>query len=229
MNEALFRGLFDAEGARVISLWDFSLCLFAALVLGLGIALSYCYRSVHSQGFATTLALLPGAVCVVILLVNGNVGTGVAVAGAFSLVRFRSVPGTAREICALFLAMGTGLLCGMGYPAFALLFTLVMCLCLLLYQRVGLGKKRKTEKLLQITVPEDLHYTEIFDDIFPEYTLSHSLIQVKSCAMGSLFKLRYRIELKDPQKEKELLDRLRCRNGNLEISLSLCENSEDSL
>ena len=125
--EHLFRGLFDSELTTVVSVTDFMLCLGLSLVLGLIMAVSYMYRTRYTKSFVITLALLPAVVCVVIMLVNGNVGTGVAVAGAFSLVRFRSVPGTAKEICALFLAMGAGLISGMGYLSFAVLFTLIMC------------------------------------------------------------------------------------------------------
>ena len=156
------------------------------------------------------------------MLVNGNVGTGVAIAGAFSLVRFRSVPGTAKEICALFLAMGAGLIVGMGYLAFSALFTAVMCGMFLLYNRLDLGTKKNSAlyKTLTVTIPEDLDYTGVFDDIFKKYTDSHSLEYVKTTNMGSMFRLTYNVKLKDTATEKEMIDKLRCRNGNLEISVS---------
>ena len=127
MADRIFRGIFDSDLITVISVGDFLLCMGTALVLGLILALVYIYRTRYTKSFVITLALLPAVVCVVIMLVNGNVGTGVAVAGAFSLVRFRSVPGTAKEICTLFLAMGAGLIVGMGYLGFAVLFTAIMC------------------------------------------------------------------------------------------------------
>ena len=133
MLEQLFKGLFDTELTAVISVADFLLCLGFSLLLGLLLALAYMYRTRYTKSFVVTLALLPAVVCVVIMMVNGNVGAGVAVAGAFSLVRFRSVPGTAREIGTLFLAMGAGLIAGMGYLGFAALFTVVMCAVFLLY------------------------------------------------------------------------------------------------
>ena len=169
-----------------------------------------------------TLALLHAVVCVVIMLVNGNVGTGVAVAGAFSLVRFRSVPGTAKEICMLFLAMGTGLIAGMGYIGFAILFTVLMCIMFFVYNRLDLGSKKNSEtyKTLTITIPEDLDYTGVFDEIFNEYTFSYDLLRVKTTNMGSMFRLTYNIALRDVSREKEMIDKLRCRNGNLEISVS---------
>ena len=165
--------------------------------------------------------LLPAGVCVVIMMVNGNVGTGVAVAGAFSLVRFRSVPGTAKEIGILFLAMGAGLIAGMGYIGYAFLFAVILCLATMVYSRLDLGEKKNAEifKTLHITIPEDLDYSEVFTDLFTEYTTAFELVQVRTTNMGSLFKLTYNLTLKNPGKEKGLIDKLRCRNGNLEISI----------
>ena len=193
-----------------------------SLGLGLIMALVYMYRTRYTKSFVTTLALLPCVVCIVIMLVNGNVGAGVAVAGAFSLVRFRSVPGTAKEICALFLAMGAGLIAGMGYLGFAVLFTVVMCAAFMLYSRLdfGAGKKFACSRTLAVTIPEDLNYSDVFEDIFEKYTAEYELIRVKTTNMGSMFRLTYNLMLWDEGKEKEMIDELRCRNGNLEISVS---------
>ena len=222
MLENLFKGLFDTDLTTVISMSDFMLCLGCSLVLGLVMAFAYMYRTRYTKSFVITLALLPAVVCVVIMMVNGNVGTGVAVAGAFSLVRFRSVPGTAKEICTLFLAMGTGLIAGMGYLGFAVLFTLVMCVIFVLYNHLDFGTKKNaaTFKTFTITIPEDLDYSAVFDDIFVEYTRSHDLVRVKTTNMGSMFKLTYNVELSDASREKEMIDKIRCRNGNLEIAVS---------
>ena len=178
-----------------------------------------------------TLALLPAVVCVVIMMVNGNVGTSVAVAGAFSLVRFRSVPGTAKEICMLFLSMGTGLIVGMGYLGFAVLFTVVLCAVFLLYNRLDFGaeKNAASYQSLSVTIPEDLDYTGAFDDIFQTYTSAFELVQVKTTNMGSMFRLTYHITLRDPAKGKEMIDQLRCRNGNLEISICRQETAVPEL
>ena len=222
MLDNLFRGLFDSDLTTVISVTDFLLCMGFSLILGLVMAFAYMYRTRYTKSFVVPLALLPTVVCVVIMLVNGNVGTGVAVAGAFSLVRFRSVPGTAKEICTLFLAMGAGLIAGMGYLGFAVLFTLVMCVMFVLYNRLDFGSKKNSEtfKTFSIVIPEDLDYSGIFDDIFAEYTLSHDLVRVKSTNMGSMFKLTYNVMLRDVTREKEMIDKIRCRNGNLEITVS---------
>ena len=222
MLENLFRGLFDTDLTTVISVTDFLLCLGCSLVLGLVMAFAYMYRTRYTKSFVVTLALLPAVVCVVIMMVNGNVGTGVAVAGAFSLVRFRSVPGTAKEICTLFLAMGAGLIAGMGYLGFAVLFTMVLCAVFVLYNCLDFGAKKNaaTFKTFTITIPEDLDYSGVFDDIFAEFTRSHDLVRVKTTNMGSMFKLTYNVELADATREKEMIDKLRCRNGNLEIAVS---------
>lgn len=222
MLEKLFKGLFDTDLTAVISVTDFLLCLGASLVIGILMAFAYMYRTRYTKSFVVTLALLPAVVCVVIMMVNGNVGTGVAVAGAFSLVRFRSVPGTAKEICTLFLAMGAGLIAGMGYLGFAVLFAVVMCIMFVLYNRLDFGTKKNsaTFKTFTITIPEDLDYSGIFDDIFSEFTTSHDLVRVKSTNMGSMFKLTYNVMLRDVTREKEMIDKIRCRNGNLEIAVS---------
>lgn len=222
MLNGLFRGIFDSLSVNVISVSNFLLCLAAALGIGLLLAGVYTYRNRYTKSFLVTLAMLPAVVCVVIMMVNGNVGTGVAVAGTFSLVRFRSVPGTAKEIGAIFLAMCTGLIAGMGYLGFAVLFALILSAVTVLYNSFDFGSQRKGAlyKVLHILIPEDLDYTGVFDEILEEYTSSHELEQVKTVNMGSLFKLTYNITLKNAEAEKEMIDRLRCRNGNLEISVS---------
>ena len=231
MIDNLFKGLFDTDLTSVISVTDFLLCLGASLLIGILMALAYMYRTRYTKSFVITLALLPAVVCVVIMMVNGNVGTGVAVAGAFSLVRFRSVPGTAKEICTLFLAMGAGLIAGMGYLGFALLFTIVMCIMFVIYNRFDFGTKKNSAifKTFTITIPEDLDYSGIFDDIFAEFTTVHDLIRVKSTNMGSMFKLTYNVMLRDVTREKEMIDKIRCRNGNLEIAVSKQETAGTEL
>ena len=222
MLDNLFKGLFDAHYASVITLTDFLICLGVALVLGIVLASAYSFKARYTKSFLFTMAILPGIVCVVIMMVNGNIGAGVAVAGAFSLVRFRSAPGSAREIAAIFLAMGSGLICGMGYIGFAVLFTVIMCVVFIVYNLLekGIGKKISVRKSVKITIPEDLDYTEAFDDIFDEYTTERELVKVKSTNMGSMFRLTYDLTLRDLKKEKEFIDKLRTRNGNLEIMVS---------
>ncbi|MEF2877608.1 MAG: DUF4956 domain-containing protein [Blautia sp.] len=222
MLSKLFSGIFDTDLTHVIAVSDFLLCVGCALIIGLILAGCYMYRTRYTKGFVATLALLPAVVCVVIMMVNGNVGTGVAVAGAFSLVRFRSVPGSAKEICSIFLAMGAGLVVGMGYLGYGFLFAVLLGAMTMLYSRIDFGSRRKNAlyKTLRITIPEDLDYTDVFEPILREYTQEFELTQVRTTNMGSLFRLSYDLTMRSEGKEKELIDKLRCRNGNLEITVS---------
>ena len=223
--DAIFKGIFDTELIQIIEVGDFLLCLGVSLLLGLVMAAAYTWRNEHTKSFLVTLALLPAVVCVVIMMVNGNIGAGVAVAGAFSLVRFRSAPGSAKEIVTIFLAMGAGLIAGMGYLGFAALFTVVMCAMFLIYNALANHTKNEAvHKTIKITIPEDLDYTGVFDDIFDEYTKKNELIKVKTTNMGSMFRLTYNVTLKDAAQEKQMIDRIRERNGNLEIMVSKQEN-----
>jgi len=160
---------------------------------------------------------MPAIVQLIIMLVNGNIGAGIAVMGAFSLVRFRSAQGTAREISSLFLAMAVGLALGMGYIGVAAIFTLILGIFTLILELLHFGEKKKQELQLRITIPESLDYTQVFDEIFQEYAKSWKLVQVKTTNMGSMFKLEYRVTLNEAKQEKEMIDAIRCRNGNLEI------------
>lgn len=227
MLQNIFRGLFDVETANVIAVSDFMICIVSSLIIGFIIAVMYMYKSTYSRSFIVTLAMLPAVVCVVIMMVNGNVGAGVAVAGAFSLVRFRSVPGTAKEIGVLFMAMGAGLITGMGYIAYAFLFVIVLCLVNMLYTRLDFGAKKQNacDRTMRITIPEDLDYTGVFDDIFDRYAEKSELVNVKTTNMGSMFKLTYNLTLKAESMEKSFIDEIRCRNGNLEITISSQETA----
>lgn len=220
MLQSIFSGIYDPSIG--ITLETFLISIMAALVLGALMAAVYCFRSQHSRSFVVTLALLPATVAVVIMLVNGNLGAGVAVAGTFSLVRFRSTPGTAKEITAIFLAMAVGLACGMGYPGFAALFAVLMCAVNILYALTNFGGQPKAQlrRVLRITVPENLDYPTVFDDLFEKYTSRLHLLEVKTTNLGSLNRLTYELTLKTQGTEKKFIDELRCRNGNLEISMS---------
>ena len=229
MLDYTFSSLFTVTGSMTLS--AFLTCVLAALALGVVMALVYTFRSTYTRSFVVTLALLPAIVCVVIMMVGGNLGAGVAVAGTFSLIRFRSVPGTAKEICAIFLSMAVGLACGMGYPVFAAVFAVLMCLVILLLTVLNFGGHKNTQlrKVLRITVPEDLDYTGVFDDLLSKYTSQAELIAVKTTNLGSLNRLTYALVLKKAGTEKALIDELRCRNGNLEISISVQTQDEREL
>jgi len=230
MLDTLFQGIFDDSITMAVPVPQFLLCVGVSLAVGVFLALVYTYRSQYTRSFLLTLAVLPAVVCVVIMMVNGNIGAGVAVAGAFSLVRFRSVPGTAKEIGAIFLAMATGLVAGMGYLAYAALFALILGAVWVLYERLGLGGRAGSlERTLRVTIPEDLDYTTVFDAPLAEYTTAVQLVNVKTTNLGSLFKITYRIRLKSVDAEKALIDAIRCRNGNLEVSVGRQEGNSGEL
>lgn len=231
MLDSFFRGLFDSSLTDTIDPADFLLCIGVSLLLGLLLCAMAMWRSRFSRSLMVTLAILPAVVCVVILMVNGNVGTGVAVAGAFNLVRFRSAPGSAREIGALFVAMGAGLITGMGYLGYGALFTLILGAAMMLYNALSLRAEAKgaAERTLHITIPEDLDYAGVFDPVLAQYTRHYRLEQVKTTNMGSLIKLTYDLVLRDPAQEKSFIDQLRLRNGNLEISLGHQDNTAAAL
>ena len=211
----------------------FFICMILAVGFGMLQAFVYTIKNRYTKSFVATLVLLPVAVCMIVLLVNNNLGVAVAVAGAFTLVRFRSVPGTGKEITAIFISMVTGVTLAswqtynIEYAAF---FTIIGSGLLLLLNTTNLfAKSNKKELILKITIPEMLNYTSVFDDLFKKYTTSCEKLAVKSVNMGSMFKVTYRIVLKDMSLEKEFIDELRLRNGNLEISLFDDEYGENTL
>ncbi|HHZ05441.1 MAG TPA: DUF4956 domain-containing protein [Clostridiales bacterium] len=193
------------------------ICIGSALLLGFLISVTYMLSGKYSKSFAVSLVVLPVIVQVVIMMVNGNLGTGVAILGAFSLVRFRSVPGKSKDICVIFFAMAVGLAVGMGQIVFAAVITVIVCAVYLVLSKTHFAEKHQGEKELKITIPEDLDYTDIFDDVFAEYTTLADLETVKTTNLGSMYQLTYCIILKNQKQEKAFIDALRCRNGNLNI------------
>ena len=209
-----------------LTLTSFLICTGVSLLLGMGTALVAGYHSRSTQSLAITLAILPAVVQAVIMLVNGSIGAGIAVAGAFSLVRFRSAPGTAREIAAIFLAMAIGLATGMGYVGLAALLFPILAGAMLALTALRFGQKEDAGRILKITIPEDLDYDGLFDDLFERYTTAHTLEKVKTTNMGTLYELRYRITLRQEPVPKVFLDERRCRNGNLNIPCCREESHE---
>jgi len=191
-----------------------------SIVLGIGIAAIYMVKNKYNKGLVVTIALLPTIVQVVIMLVNGNVGTGVAVMGAFGLVRFRSVPGSARDICSIFFAMAIGLATGMGYIFYAFLFFVLIGIVTVLLTVLPFGKSDDDVRYLRIVIPESLDYEGLFDDLFDQYTSDSVLDKVKTTNMGTMFELSYTVKLKDQSIPKAFIDEIRCRNGNLNIIIS---------
>ena len=225
---SIFRGLFDTNYTSVISLPQFLLCVGISLLIGAMIAFTSSRKQRASSSFITSLLVMPALACVVIMMVNGNIGVGVATAGTFNLVRYRSAAGTAREMALIFLCMVAGLIAGMGYLAYAVLFAIILCAIFMLTNLFDDAANR-LKRRLRITVPEDLNYTEIFHDTLADYCKCWKLIQVKTINMGSLFRLTYDITLRDVGKEKAFIDALRLENGNLEISICEAETQESDL
>lgn len=223
MSSTLNEIVTTTSNYEIMSLELYIICILSAVVMGLILSFAIQFRSSISKSFAITLALLPSVVCVVIMMVNGSIGAGIAVAGTFSLVRFRSVPGTGREITGVFIAMAIGLACGMGNVLYGGIFTIITIICLLALEISSFGNREVeiTQKLLKITIPEDLDYSEVFTDLFDKYCESTRLTMVKTVNLGSMFRLSYEIKLKDINEEKALIDQIRVRNGNLEISASI--------
>ena len=203
-----------------LSIVNLLICSATSLILGIVIALVHMYKSKYTKNFIITLALLPILVQSVILMVNGNLGTSIAIVGAFSLVRFRSLPGTSKEILSVFFAMAIGLATGMGQIIFAIIITLLVSLTLILLTKLKFGNINEKLKILKINIPDNLDYTEVFDDVFKKYLTEYTINKVKTVNLGSLFEITYTIILKKDINEKEFLDELRLRNSNLKIILT---------
>jgi uncharacterized membrane protein YhiD involved in acid resistance len=229
ISEGIFTSLLLHDGYIVPRVDMVIICTLAALVLGVVVSLLYMYKNSYNKGFAVALVLLPMVVAAVVAVVNGNIGIGIGIGGAFGLVRFRSAQGTARDILSLFLAMAAGLICGSGYVLLAVCAVIFIAIVGFVLLTVGFGERNMKERELRITVPESLDYTDTFTDIFKEYLSSCELEKVKTTNMGSLYKLYYRVSLKDPKKEKEMIDAIRVRNGNLEIVCGMIDTSKPEL
>ncbi len=219
----MFDSIFSTLSADAsLTLPGLLLALGAALALGLAISLVYMKtHTAHapSPSFALTLVILPMVITVIILLVGNNVARAFSLAGAFSIIRFRSAPGDPKDITYVLLCMAVGLAAGMGFIAYAAIVALSLCLVIVLLEVIGFGQAKGTRKILKITIPENLDYEHTFDSILEKYTLSSALHKVKTADLGSLYELSYSITTKNDISEKELIDELRCRNGNLNITL----------
>ena len=195
--------------------------LGVALIVGVIFACACYYKTKSTKSFLVATALLPFAVTLVIILVNGNIGAGVAMAGAFGLVRFRSAPGTAREISTIFIAMASGLAFGMGYIAYGVIFMLVAGGALMVFAKIKIFERKPNfkEKIIRITMPECLDYTQVFDEVLAKFTSKNEIVKIKTINMGSMFKVDYKVTLIDEKQEKQMIDEIRTLNGNLEISV----------
>lgn len=231
MLESAFTSVYGTADSLVsaVSTGNFLLCCAASLLMGIAVAGIYMFRHSYSKNFVVTLALLPLIVQMVITLVNGNLGAGIAVMGVFNLVRFRSIPGSAKDIGTVFLAMAIGLATGMGYLVLGFIFTVIVAIANFVYVISPFGTPREPAKLLKVTIPEDLEYDGVFDQVLDKYAATYELTEVTTTNMGSLFQLSYLMRLREPRLEKAMIDELRCLNGNLKISLGLPPQGRDTL
>ena len=215
----MLNSLFSSATSN-IEITSILICTLVSIILGICVAITHKLTSKYTKNFLITLATLPVLVQTIIIMVNGNLGTSIATVGAFSLVRFRSMPGTSKEMISVFFAMAIGLMTGMGYVILAAIVTIIVSIITILLYRIKLFDTNKQEKILRITIPENLDYTNMFDDIFKKYTKEVDLEQVKTTDMGSLFDLCYRVILNSNINEKEFIDEIRVKNGNLKVMLS---------
>ena len=215
----MFNSIFDSTTTG-LSITTGLICAGVALLLGVIIAITHMKTSQTTKGFLTTLATLPLLVMAVMIMINGNLGTSIAILGAFSLIRFRSIQGRAKDLLSVFFAMMVGLACGMGHVLFAVVITIISVIAIAFFTYTHFLEPNKKQRVLKIMVPEDLDYEEVFDEIFAKYTSRVDLVQMKTMNMGSLYKLTYDITMKNGVKEKEFLDEIRVKNCNLKVLLS---------
>lgn len=215
----MFNSIFDSTTTG-LSITTGLICAGVALLLGVIIAIAHMKTSQTTKGFLTTLATLPLLVMAVMIMINGNLGTSIAILGAFSLIRFRSIQGRAKDLLSVFFAMMVGLACGMGHVLFAVVITIISVIAIVFFTYTHFLEPNKKQRVLKIMVPEDLDYEEVFDEIFAKYTSRVDLVQMKTMNMGSLYKLTYDITMKNGVKEKEFLDEIRIKNCNLKVLLS---------
>ena len=229
----MFESIFTATTDNTISIGTSMLGIGTAVLLGLIIGIAYmfmCRKERYNRDFIIGLVILPAIVAAVILLIGSNVARAFSMAGAFALVRFRSAPGSAKDISIVFFTMAAGLACGLGYVTFAAAFTAVMLLLLILISALGFVDRNEGRKQLKIVIPESLNYNSVFDDLFDKYTSENRLNKVKTTNMGTMYELTYEIRLKNDDAEKDFIDELRVRNGNLNISVGIMpENSVSAL
>ncbi|UWG98980.1 DUF4956 domain-containing protein [Dehalobacter sp. DCM] len=224
--------LFANAESSTLTLGTTIMVILSALVLGLGISLVYIQthkKEEYSASFTIALIMLPAIIAMIILLVDNNVARAFSLAGAFSLIRFRSAAADSKDIACVFFTLGVGLACGIGYIGYAALFTLIICLVLIVLTKINFGKSQRSPMRLKIVLPEDMDYHGVFDNVLKEYTTDYKLLKVKTTEFGSLFEITYNVVLKDMAKSKRFIDALRCKNGNLNVALSMCENSEHAV
>ncbi|MBU1093591.1 MAG: DUF4956 domain-containing protein [Firmicutes bacterium] len=226
----MFESIFANESGDItLTIGSFLLASGMSLLLGFIVAKSTTFKQSSSKSFITTLAVLPLIVQVIIMIVNGNIGTGIAVMGAFSLIRFRSLQGNAREIANIFLCMAIGLATGTGYILYGTIFAIIVVVANTIYLYSNFAEKDKYLRVLKVTIPESIYEMDLFNDLLDMYTINHELKSIKTVNMGSLYRITYYLNLKNVKEMKSFVDELRCRNGNLEVNLGFVEDDSSDL
>jgi len=218
--------MFESIISETLTLSSISICILVDIILGLFVSLIYMNTTKYSKNFVITLTLLPLLVSVVMIMVNGSLGTSIAILGAFGLIRFRTIPGTSQEIACVFWAMALGLSVGMGQIWFAVIVAVITGLLLLILSKTKFGEHGYDYKTMKITIPENLNYEDVFKEEFDKYLTRYELTKMKTTNLGSLYELTYNITFKKDVKEKEFIDELRVKNGNLKIVVYRIETNE---
>lgn len=223
--------MFDSIYTSTVTSSQFFLMALASLIMGLLYSWIISFRVRSTKRFFIVTSLIPFVVGAVITFVNGNIGAGVAIGGAFGLIRFRSAQGSSEEIASILIAMASGIAFGMGYVAYGVMILLALAVVFFVFSLLPIfeHKGRAQDKLLRVTIPEALEYHDVFDDIFEHYLSEHTSVGVKTTGMGSMFRLSFKIRMKDPTEEKAFIDELRTRNGNLEIAITPYSDAQNQL
>lgn len=213
-----------ANTAADITVKSAVITMVMALIFGAAVAFTY-YKTqeenLYQESMGITLFMLPVILSVIILFIGSNIARAFSLAGTLSIIRFRSAPGDAKDIGFIFFDIAAGLACGVGLYAYGALFIIILCAALFVVKKGNLFKTKNVQKTLKITIPEDLNYQGVFDDILDKYTKKHTLTKIKTTDLGSLFELCYSVSMDQNQNEQEFLNELRCRNGNLNIILAV--------
>ncbi|MCL9662526.1 DUF4956 domain-containing protein [Paenibacillus hunanensis] len=222
MLENIFTSTLSST-ATELTLTNALITIVISIILGGLISLTYMYtnRSGFSQNFTLTMVLLPTIVAIIILLIGSNIARAFSLAGAFSIIRFRSAPGDPKDIAYVLFTMAAGLAVGTGYYGYAILFTIILCVMMIILNQLNFGSRKTTQRMLKVTIPENLSYEEAFQEVFQRFGVKHELKKIRTTELGSLYELIYTVTMQSSTDQKAFLDEIRCRNGNLDLSLTM--------
>ncbi|WP_256759440.1 DUF4956 domain-containing protein [Cohnella sp. WQ 127256] len=226
----MIESIFASTTSSELTLSTAVLTIVISIALGALISFTYMKTQTgtgYTQSFALTMIVLPTIVAIIILLIGSNIARAFSLAGAFSIIRFRSAPGDPKDIAFVLFTMAAGLACGVGSFGYAILFTVCLCLLMFFLKVINFGAKKAAQKMLKITIPENLGYEEAFDEIFKQFKINYELRKVRTTELGSLYELVYVVTIDHLTNQKEFLDAIRCRNGNLDITLTMSPTASE--